>query len=109
MIWCGSGVHVRGVDGHHRVEQEREVDALGLEGELEVVAVAVEGPRAFGRGEADGRLVGAAEQPLFDRSLGSLVDDLHGAVADRHDGDDGGDQGGLDANQRDSRLESFLV
>ena len=44
-------LHVRRVDGHHRVEQEREVDALGLDGELEGRAVAVEGPRAFLRGD----------------------------------------------------------
>ncbi len=40
-------VHVRGVDRHHRVEQESEVDALGLDGKLEVLAVAVERPGAF--------------------------------------------------------------
>ena len=43
---------VRGVDRHHRVEQEREVDALGLAGELEGGAVAVKGERALGRREA---------------------------------------------------------
>ena len=60
-------LHVRGVDRHHRVEQKREVDALGFAGELERRAVAVEGPRALDRGDADGRLIGAAEQPLFHR------------------------------------------
>ena len=44
-------LHVRGVDRHHRVEQKREVDALGLAGQLERRAVAVEGPRAFDRGD----------------------------------------------------------
>ena len=42
-------VHVRRVDGHHRVEEEGQVDALGLDGELEVLAVAIEGPGAFRR------------------------------------------------------------
>ena len=44
---------VRRVDRHHRVEEEGEVDALGLAGELERCTVTVEGPRAFGRREAD--------------------------------------------------------
>ena len=75
-------IDVRGVDGHHRVEQEREVDPLGFAGELERGGVAVEGPGAFGRGRRDGGLVGSAEQPLFERSIGQLVEDLHRAVGD---------------------------
>ena len=78
----GQRLHVRGVDRHHRVEQEREVDPLGLAGELERGAVAVEGPGAFGRGEADRLLVGAREQPLFHRAVGRAVDELNGALAD---------------------------
>ena len=84
-------LHVRRVDRHHRVEQEREVDALGLDGELERRAVAVEGPGALGGGEADVGLVGAIEQAVLQRAVGRLVDDLHRAFRDGHHGNNRGD------------------
>ena len=40
-------LHVRRVHRHHRVEEEREVDALGFARQLEGSTVPVEGPRAF--------------------------------------------------------------
>jgi len=46
------------VDGHHRVEQEGQVDPLRLTGELEGVGIAVESPGPFGHGRGDaGRVV----------------------------------------------------
>ena len=79
---------VRGVDRHHRVEQEREVDALGLAGELEGGAVAVEGERAFGRREADRLLIDAREQSLLHRAVGGAIDELDRALAHRNGGED---------------------
>jgi len=38
---------VRGVNRHHRVEQEREVDALGLDRQLESIAVSLRRNNAF--------------------------------------------------------------
>ena len=60
---------VRRVDRHHGVEQERQVDALGFDGELERLAVAVEGPWPFDGGEADACFVGPAQQPLLERTV----------------------------------------
>jgi hypothetical protein len=34
--------HIRGVDRHHGIEQERQVDALGFNGEFEGFAIPVE-------------------------------------------------------------------
>ena len=99
-------VDVRGMDGHHRVEQEREVDPLGLAGELERGGVAVEGPGAFGRGEGDRRLVGSPEQPLLQGSVGQLVEDLHRAVRDHVDRDDRADQLRLEADEGEAGFSS---
>jgi len=85
------------VDRHHRVEQEREIDPLGLDGKLEVVAVERSRP-LHGRDAAVG-LVGAGEQPLLERAVRGLVDGLHGAVADRDGGNDRHDLRRLDADE----------
>ena len=95
---------VRGVDRHHRVEQEREVDALGLAGELERRPVAVEGPGAFNRRDADARFVGPAEKPLLRSAVGGPVEDLNGTLADRHDGGHGRHDRWLEADERQSRF-----
>ena len=84
-------LHVRRVDGHHRVEQEGEVNALGLDGELERLAVAVEGPGALGGGEGDVGFVGAVEEAFLERAVGGLVDDLHRAFGDGNHGNNRGD------------------
>jgi hypothetical protein len=62
----GEGVHIRGVDGHHRVEEEGEVDALGLDGQLERLSVAIEGPGTFDGGDGDVGFVGAIEETVFE-------------------------------------------
>ena len=99
MIWWGRRVHVRGVDGHHRVEQEREIDPLRLARELECGRVPVEGPRTLGGGGGDRRLVGSAEQPLLEGPVGQLVEDLDCAVGDDVDGDDRANQFRFEADE----------
>lgn len=69
-------VHVRGVDRHHRIEEEREIDPLRLARELKRGGVPVEGPRALRRCRGDCGLVGRAEQPLFEPSVRELVENL---------------------------------
>src|SRR5258708_1392079 len=44
-------LHIRRVHRHHRVEQEREVDALGLDRQLESIAVSLQRPWSL---EGDG-------------------------------------------------------
>jgi hypothetical protein len=34
VIWCGSGSTFEVSNGHHRIEEKREVDALRLAGQL---------------------------------------------------------------------------
>ena len=46
---------------HHRVEEEGEVDTLGLAGKLKRRAIPVEGKGTFDGGCTDGCFVGAAE------------------------------------------------
>ena len=53
------------MDGHHGVEEEGEVDTLGLNCELEVLAVAIEGPRTLLGGQRDAGLVGPPEQAVL--------------------------------------------
>ena len=92
-------VHVRGVDGHHGVEEKGEVDALGLDGELEGFAVAVEGPGALLGGKGDRGLVGPSKQALLEGAVGRLVDDLHRAFGDGNDGDNRGDRRRFEAGE----------
>jgi hypothetical protein len=94
------GIHVRGVDGHHRVEEECEVDALGLDRELERLAVAVEGPGALGGGEGDRGLVGPPEQAIPEGAVRRLVDDLDRTLGDGDHRDDRGDGGWFQPGQR---------
>ena len=82
--------HVGGVHRHHRVEQIGQVDAVGLGGELEVLAGGVEGPGPARLDQAQIRLVVAEEHPLGDRTLADLVVDGEGVLADRLDLDNGG-------------------
>ncbi len=87
------------MDGHHRVEQEGQVNPLGLAGELERGRVAVEGPGPLGDGDGDRRLVAVAEKPFLQGSVGQLVVDLHRLVRDRSHGNDGTDQFWLKAHK----------
>jgi hypothetical protein len=60
------------VDGHHRVEQEREVNTLGLDGKFERLSVALEGPGAFGGGDGDIGFVSTIEEAVFSVPSGVL-------------------------------------
>ena len=77
----GQRVDVRGVDGHHRVEQECEVDPLGFARELERGAVAIERKWAFNSGDVDRVLVGASQEAFLDRAVGCPVNELDRALA----------------------------
>ena len=59
-------LHVRGVDGHHRVEQVGEADAQRFGCQLERFAVSGEGPWTGGGGLGQGRFVVAEQHPLAD-------------------------------------------
>ena len=61
----GQRFHVRGVDRHHGVEEEGQVDALGLDHQLEVLAIALERPRTLGDRLADASFIGAVEETLL--------------------------------------------
>ena len=98
-------IDVGGVDGHHRIEEERQIDPLGLAGELERLAISVKRPGPFHGRDAQVGFVGQSEQPFFGDTVGCAVVDLHRAFADRHHRPDGGDRGGLQAHHRQSRFE----
>ncbi len=66
-------LYVGGVDRHHRIEEEGQVDALGLDGELEVRAVTVEGPRPLQRRDTDAGLIAASKKAILERAFGGLV------------------------------------
>lgn len=66
-------LHVGRVDGHHRVEEKGEVDALGLGGELEGGAVAIEGPRSGHGRDPDRGCIGVREEPLAKCAVGQPV------------------------------------
>jgi hypothetical protein len=53
------------VNGHHGIEKEREVDALGLNRQLEIVAVAVKGPWSFCCRDVDVGLIVAIEETVL--------------------------------------------
>jgi hypothetical protein len=86
------------VDRHHRVELEREIDPLGLDGKLEVGAVAVERSRPLHGPDADVGLVGGGEQPLLERRPRSCRWPAR-AAADRDGGNDRHDLRRLDADE----------
>ena len=100
-------LHVRGVDRHHRVEQVREVDAVGLGGELEVLAGGIEGPGAAGLGQGQLGLVGAEQHLLQQLAVGGLVVDGEGVIADRLGGDDAHDVPRLQARDGGVLLDVF--
>ena len=85
----GERCHVGAVHRHHRVEEVGKVDAVGLGGELEVLAVGVEGPGAALLDQAQIRLIVAEEHTLGHRLLADLVVDRDGLIADPLDLDDG--------------------
>ena len=88
------------MDGHHRVEQEGEVDPLGFARELECGGIAVEGPGAFGRGEGNRRpRRRCPSSRSLKRSVGQLVEDLHRAVGDDVDRDDRANQLRFEADE----------
>ena len=62
------------MDRHHRVEQKGEIDALGLDGELERLAIAIERPGPLDGGNRQSGFIGTVEQALFDAACG-LVDE----------------------------------
>lgn len=93
----GQRLHVRGVDRHHRVEQEREVDALRLGCELEGGAVPVERPWAGRGGGVHRILVDATEQTLADGAVGEAVDELDGVRWDLDGGNHRHNRRRLDA------------
>ena len=69
----GKRLHVRRVNGHHRVEQEGQIDSLGFDRQFEGLAVAVEGPGPlFGR-EREVGFVGPTQQSLFERAVGIRI------------------------------------
>lgn len=72
------GLHVRGVHRHHGVEQEGQVDALGLASKEEVGSVAIERPRALGGGKRQIREITLADQPLTEATFRQFEYDLHG-------------------------------
>ena len=100
-------LHVRRVDRHHRVKEKRKVDALRFAGQLEGRTVTVEGPRAFNGRDADARFISPAEKPLFRGAIRSAVEDLNGALADRHDSGHRRHDRRFQADERQSRFEGF--
>jgi hypothetical protein len=80
-------LHVGRVDGHHGVEQKGQVEALGLACKLERRSVAVKRPGAIQDGDGDGPLIGGGEETFLECPVGELVEDLHSALGDGHDGD----------------------
>ena len=62
------------MNGHHRVEQKSEINALGLDGELERLAVTIERPGPLNGSNRQGGFIGPVEQALFDAACG-LVDE----------------------------------
>lgn len=82
---------VGGVHRHHRVEQRGLADAVGLQPELEVRAIGIEGPGATGLGQLQARLVGAEQHLLAESALAVAVDDRDGMLAVRLDLDDADD------------------
>ena len=62
----------RGVDGQQRVEEVGEADALGLGGEPEQRAVAVEAPRPAALDDLERRLAVAVEELAAERPAASL-------------------------------------
>jgi hypothetical protein len=84
------------VDGHHRVEHEREIDSLGLAGELKGGTVTVERPGPFTRSDGNAGFVSCVEKALLYRSVRKPEDYLHSAFSDGHDSNDGGDETGFE-------------
>lgn len=103
----GQRVHVGRVNRHHGVEQKRKVNALGFDGELERLAVAIERPRAFGGCQSEIRLVSAVQEPVFERAVGGFVNNLNRPLGDEHHGHHAADHGGLKSRERVSGLDVF--
>lgn len=77
-------LHIGGVDRYHGIEEEREIDPLCFDRELERISVAIEGPGALRSGDTDVRLIGTVEQPILQRAVRNLVNHLHRVITNGH-------------------------
>ncbi len=100
-------LHIRGVDGHHRVEQKGEINALGLDGELERLAIAIERPGTLGGGNGDVGFISPIEQTFLERAVGRFIKDLHRAVGNRHNGNYAPNAGGVKTGERKAGCDGF--
>ncbi len=79
-------LHVRRVDRHHRVEQMRQRDTVGLGRQFERHPRRIKGPRPPGFGERQGRLVGAEQHPFQQATIRRLVVHSQSVVAHKFRG-----------------------
>ena len=100
-------VHVGRVDGHHRVEKKSQVDALGFHGQLERLAVPVEGPGPLGSCHADSGFVAAVQKPVLERSGLSLIDQCDGPLGNGNDRHNRHNLGRFDAFQGQAWGDGF--
>ncbi len=93
-------IDVRCVDRHHRIEEEREVDAFGFACQLKRRAIAIKRPRTLDGGDGEVRFIGSAQETLFGGAVRRAVEDLHRTVTNRHDGSNGRDCSRLESDKR---------
>ena len=92
-------VYRRRMDGHHGIKEERKIDALGLNRQLEGIAVAVKRPGTFRGRHPKVSFIGPRQQPFLQRPLGRFVDDRHRAIGNGHNREDAHDPGGVKTDE----------
>ena len=102
MIYWGQRLHVGRMHRHHRVEKERQIDALGLGGQFECVAIAIKGPRAFSRSQINRAFIHPIEKTVFQCAFRRLVDELYNSIAYGHNRSHRHNGGRLNAYQTDT-------
>ncbi len=98
---------IGGVNRHHRVEEEGQVNALGLNGEGKVRPIAIESPWAFDDCQGDQIFISPPEHALPYAAVRRPIDHLHRVAAVRNHSDHRDHRRWLQAGQRHPRRQVF--
>ena len=99
-------LHVGCVDGHHWVELKGEINAFGLDGELERFTISVERPGTLDCGNRDGGFIHTVEQTFLEAAIVRPVKYLHRTVGNRYHSNDSPDPRGIKASGRSEKRSS---
>ncbi len=88
------------MDGHHRIKQKSEIDALGLDGQLERLAIPIERPGSLSGRNSQADFIAPIEQTFLECAVGGFIEELNRAIGNRHHGNDATDARGVKTGEQ---------